>query len=105
VNATLPFFIPFPSLIGTFGAFIRIKSPIPTRAALFDIGIAGPIAGFIPSCVAVLVGLSLSRPLMFAGPLDNEPGFPGAFYLAAACCTLTCQSHRYPCIRLRLRDG
>lgn len=82
VNATLPFFIPFPSLIGTFGAFIRIKSPIPTRAALFDIGIAGPIAGFIPSCVAVLVGLSLSRPLMFAGPLDNEPGFPGAFYLA-----------------------
>jgi len=49
-------FIPFPSLIGTFGAFIRIKSPIPTRAALFDIGIAGPIAGFIPSCVAVLVG-------------------------------------------------
>lgn len=83
VNATLPFFIPFPSLIGTFGAFIRIKSPIPTRAALFDIGIAGPIAGFIPSCAAVLVGLSLSRPLMFAGPLDNEPGFPGAFYLAA----------------------
>ncbi len=83
VHATLPFFIPFPSLIGTFGAFIRIKSPIPTRTALFDIGIAGPIAGFIPSCAAVLVGLSLSHPLMFAGPLDNEPGFPPAFYLAA----------------------
>jgi Zn-dependent protease len=83
VNATLPFFIPFPSLIGTFGAFIRIKGPIPTRAALFDIGIAGPIAGFIPSCVAVMVGLWLSHPLMFAGPLDNEPGLPAAFYLAA----------------------
>lgn len=83
VNATLPFFIPFPSLIGTFGAFIRIKSPIPTRAALFDIGIAGPIAGFIPSCVAVVVGLSLSHPLMFTGPLDNEPGFPPVFRLAA----------------------
>ncbi len=83
VNATLPFFIPFPSLIGTFGAFIRIKSPIPTRTALFDIGIAGPIAGFIPSCVAVFVGLKLSHPLMFSGPLDNEPGFPAAFYLAA----------------------
>ncbi len=83
VHATLPFFIPFPSLIGTFGAFIRIKSPIPTRAALFDIGIAGPIAGFIPACAAILVGLSLSHPLMFAGPLDNEPGFPAAFYLAA----------------------
>jgi hypothetical protein len=57
VHATLPFFIPFPSLIGTLGAFIRIKSPIPSRAALFDIGIAGPIAGFIPSCIALLYGL------------------------------------------------
>src|SRR5271155_2930988 len=86
VNATLPFFIPFPSLIGTFGAFIRIKSPIPTRTALFDIGIAGPIAGFIPSCVAVLIGLSLSHPLVMARgvPLDNQPGFPLAFRLAAS---------------------
>jgi len=83
VYATPPFFIPFPSLIGTLGAFIRIKGPIPTRTALFDIGIAGPIAGFIPSCAAVLAGLSLSHPLMFIGPLDNEPGFPAAFYLAA----------------------
>lgn len=47
VNATLPFFIPFPSLIGTMGAFIRIRSPIRSRTALFDIGIAGPIAGFV----------------------------------------------------------
>jgi len=55
VNATLPFFIPFPSLIGTFGAFIRIKSPIPTRAALFDIGIA--VDCWLHSIVrAVLVG-------------------------------------------------
>jgi Zn-dependent protease len=84
VYATPPFFIPFPSLIGTFGAFIRIKGPIPNRAALFDIGIAGPIAGFIPSCAAVLVGLSLSHPLLFGTvPGDNEPGFPLAFRLAA----------------------
>jgi membrane-associated protease RseP (regulator of RpoE activity) len=84
VYATLPFFIPFPSLIGTLGAFIRIKGPIPTRTALFDIGIAGPIAGFIPSCAAVLVGLSLSHSLAFSGaPLDNQPGFPLAFHLAA----------------------
>jgi membrane-associated protease RseP (regulator of RpoE activity) len=84
VYATPPFFIPFPSLIGTLGAFIRIKGRIPTRAALFDIGIAGPIAGFIPSCAAVLMGLSLSRPLLFSSaPLDNEPGFPLAFNLAA----------------------
>jgi membrane-associated protease RseP (regulator of RpoE activity) len=48
VSATLPYFIPVPiPPIGTFGAFIKIKSPIPTRRALFDIGIAGPIAGFI----------------------------------------------------------
>jgi Zn-dependent protease len=84
VYATPPFFIPFPSLIGTIGAFIRIKGPIPNRTALFDIGIAGPIAGFIPSCVAVLTGLALSHPLIFAGPgIDVEPGFPLAFHIAA----------------------
>jgi Zn-dependent protease len=84
VYATLPFFVPFPSLIGTLGAFIRIKSPIPSRDALFDIGIAGPIAGFIPACVAVVTGLALSHPLIpSGGPLDNEPGFPLAFRLAA----------------------
>jgi membrane-associated protease RseP (regulator of RpoE activity) len=55
VDATLPFFIPFPlvSLVGTLGAFIRIKSPFPNRKALFDIGIAGPIAGFAV-CLPVL---------------------------------------------------
>ncbi len=84
VFATPPFFIPFPSLIGTLGAFIRIKGPIPNRTALFDIGIAGPIAGFVPSCVAVLVGLSLSHPLAPSNtPLDIAPGFPLAFHLAA----------------------
>src|ERR1700690_804038 len=61
VYATPPFFVPFPSLIGTLGAFIRIKSPIPSRAALFDIGIAGPIAGFIQACIALVVGLLLSN--------------------------------------------
>ena len=84
VYATPPFFLPFPSLIGTLGAFIRIKSPIPSRAALFDIGIAGPIAGFIPACVAVLAGLSLSHPLVSSsGAPDNELGFPLVFHLAA----------------------
>lgn len=84
VHATLPFFVPFPSLIGTLGAFIRIKSPIRSRAALFDIGIAGPIAGFLPSCAAVLTGLALSHPLMVPNsPSSNEPGFPLAFHAAA----------------------
>jgi len=83
VYATLPFFIPFPSLIGTLGAFIRIKSSIPSRAALFDIGIAGPIAGFIPACIALVVGLSLSRPSTGSGFLDFQLGFPLIFRLAA----------------------
>ena len=48
VAATLPYFIPVPfPPVGSFGAFIRIKTPIPNRRALFDIGIAGPLAGFI----------------------------------------------------------
>src|SRR5271155_2454556 len=85
VYATPPLFVPCPylSLFGTLGAFIRIKSPIPSRAALFDIGIAGPIAGFIPASAALLYGLSLSRPVI--GPADPalHLGFPLAFSLGA----------------------
>lgn len=58
--ATLPYFIPAPSIIGTFGAFIKMKSPIPTRAALVDIGASGPIAGLLVSIGACLIGLSMS---------------------------------------------
>jgi len=83
VYATPPFFVPFPSLIGTLGAFIRIKSPIRSRAALFDIGIAGPIAGFIPACVALLVGLSMSRPITGRTAAEFQLGFPLVFHLAA----------------------
>jgi Zn-dependent protease len=83
VYATLPFFVPFPSLIGTLGAFIRIKSPIPSRAALFDIGIAGPIAGFIPACAALMVGLSLSHPIIAGDTSGLQLGFPLAFQVGA----------------------
>jgi membrane-associated protease RseP (regulator of RpoE activity) len=62
VYATLPFFIPAPTLIGTMGAFIRIKSPIRSRTALFDIGIAGPIAGFMVALLVLLFGLMMSKP-------------------------------------------
>lgn len=59
VNATLPFFIPAPPLFlaGTFGAFIKMKSPIPSRRALFDIGLAGPLAGFVMLLPIALVGI------------------------------------------------
>ena len=83
VYATPPFFVPFPSLIGTLGAFIRIKGPIPSRAALFDIGIAGPIAGFIPACVALVYGLSLSHRIAGSAASEIQLGFPLAFHLAA----------------------
>jgi membrane-associated protease RseP (regulator of RpoE activity) len=81
VDATPPFFIPFALPIGTMGAFIRIKSPIRSRSALFDIGIAGPIAGFVPACVALAIGLKLSRA---AGPSiapSPDIGFPVIFRL------------------------
>ena len=67
VSATLPFFIPAPPLFlaGTFGAFIKMKSPIPSRRALFDIGLAGPLAGFI----ALL-------PIGFVGVLSLQPAPP-----------------------------
>lgn len=61
VQATLPFFIPAPTLIGTFGAVIRIQSPIPHRRALMEIGAAGPIFGFLVAVCAAAIGLPLSR--------------------------------------------
>ncbi|MDA8085510.1 MAG: site-2 protease family protein [Nitrospiraceae bacterium] len=58
--ATLPYFIPAPTLIGTFGAVIRMKSPIMSRSALIDIGASGPIMGFLFSIAACIVGLHFS---------------------------------------------
>jgi membrane-associated protease RseP (regulator of RpoE activity) len=81
VYATLPFFIPAPTLIGTMGAFIRIKSPIRSRQALFDIGIAGPIAGFIAAIPFLFIGLLLSRPVGFSQESGYEIGFPLVFHL------------------------
>lgn len=61
VKASLPYFIPAPTIIGTFGAFIKMKSPIVTREALIDIGASGPIAGFIISVIATVIGLHMSE--------------------------------------------
>jgi len=105
VDATLPYFIPAPPLFlaGTFGAFIKIRSPIPSRRALFDIGLAGPLAGFIVAVPLSIIGLLTVGPplppqdhlIFFNDPLlfrliarvvgiqldPNSP--PNPFYMAA----------------------
>ncbi len=60
-RTSLPYFIPAPTFLGTFGAVIKIKSPLPNRKALLDVGIAGPLASFILSTVAVAIGLNISE--------------------------------------------
>ena len=106
VDATLPFFIPQPPglLPGTFGAFIRMKSPVPSRRALFDIGLAGPLAGFIviiPIAFAGVLtlqhvnirpgesaGLTFNDPLLFrlialVFKIDLASSLANSYYLAA----------------------
>jgi membrane-associated protease RseP (regulator of RpoE activity) len=61
ISATLPFFIPAPTLVGTMGAFIKIKSPITRKRQLFDIGVAGPLASFVLSLPALVIGVALSK--------------------------------------------
>jgi len=89
VEATLPFFIPFPlSPFGTFGAVIKMKGFIPNRKALFDIGAGGPIAGLILTFPAIYFGLKISRVVpveLFHGKgliLGNSLLFKGLEYLA-----------------------
>jgi membrane-associated protease RseP (regulator of RpoE activity) len=59
VDVTLPYFIPFPSLLGTMGAVINIRGRIPSRKALFDIGVAGPLAGLVATVLVTVVGFTL----------------------------------------------
>jgi membrane-associated protease RseP (regulator of RpoE activity) len=104
VDATLPYFIPTPPMVGpagTFGAFIKILSPMPSRKAVFDIGVAGPIAGFIALIPVLIIGLITSPILQnfyfgieFSKPLlvslleaiigiHMQPGIGNPFYFAA----------------------
>lgn len=77
VDATLPYFIPAPSIIGTFGAFIRMSSPPKDRRSLFDVGAAGPLAGLALAVPAVVVGLKLST-------VTVEGGGEGGFVLGSS---------------------
>jgi len=74
IRCTPPFFIPIPiSIAGTLGAFIRIKSPFPHKKALFDVGIAGPLAGFLFVLPALVIGIAFSH-------LIPKGGLEGAIY-------------------------
>ncbi|MEM1167782.1 MAG: site-2 protease family protein [Cyanobacteria bacterium P01_H01_bin.35] len=70
IRTTFPYFIPVPFFLGTFGAFIRMKSPVPNRKSLFDVSIAGPIAGLVVTIPLLIWGLSHSDIV----PLSEESG-------------------------------
>jgi membrane-associated protease RseP (regulator of RpoE activity) len=92
ISASYPYFLPAPTLIGTLGAFIRIRSPIYNRRALFDVGLAGPVVGFLFAVPALAIAVSYSRvvpftaestPTVFGNPLVLQmlvhilrPGIP-----------------------------
>jgi membrane-associated protease RseP (regulator of RpoE activity) len=61
ISASYPYFLPAPTLIGTLGAFIRIRSPIYNRRALFDVGLAGPVVGFLFAVPALAIAIFYSR--------------------------------------------
>jgi membrane-associated protease RseP (regulator of RpoE activity) len=86
VDASLPYFLPAPlPLTGTLGAFIRIREPIPTKAVLFDIGAAGPFAGFVIALPALIVGVAFSRMVPLPADLSGtlELGEPLLFQWAS----------------------
>jgi membrane-associated protease RseP (regulator of RpoE activity) len=84
ISATLPYFIPAPTIVGTMGAFIKIRAPIQHRRALIDVGIAGPIAGFVVAIPALIIGLHYST-FIVLDPSSNYFSFgePIIFKLAA----------------------
>jgi membrane-associated protease RseP (regulator of RpoE activity) len=87
VDASLPYFLPVPFILtGTLGAFIRIRQQIPTKRALFDIGIAGPIAGFVVVVPVLMIGMYLSQVIQVPKDFDGqvyELGEPLLFKVAA----------------------
>jgi membrane-associated protease RseP (regulator of RpoE activity) len=86
IRSTLPYFIPVPFFLGTFGAFIQMRSPVPNRKALFDVSIAGPIAGFIATLPLLMWGLANSKivPLPAKAQLLNPDAFNPHYSLLMA---------------------
>ena len=87
VDASLPYFLPVPPIVlsGTLGAFIRIRQPIPTKRALFDIGIAGPLAGFVVLIPVLMIGMYMSQVVQLPKDFDGtvfELGEPLLFKAA-----------------------
>ncbi len=91
IDVSYPHFLPGPPVVGTFGAFLRIRSPITTRRALFDIGIAGPIAGFALAVPIVAYAIAISKvvpaaaidaQVLFGNPLVMK-AFIGMFHPGA----------------------
>jgi membrane-associated protease RseP (regulator of RpoE activity) len=73
IHSSYPFFIPFPTLIGTLGAFILIRSPIRTTRALFDVGASGPLVGFLVAVPALVYGIVYAKFVPgLAVPADNK---------------------------------
>ncbi|KKH15434.1 zinc metalloprotease [Methanosarcina mazei] len=83
MKTSLPYFIPFPTFIGTMGAVIHYKGPIPDRKALFDVGVAGPLVGLFVSIAVTIIGLNLDVPEINPLPdsLMFEIGLPPLFVM------------------------
>ncbi|MCF2971743.1 site-2 protease family protein [Synechococcus sp. Nb3U1] len=73
IKTSLPYFIPVPFVLGTFGAFIQLKEPVPNRKVLFDIGISGPLAGSVVALTMLLLGLFFSEPQTAPAVPEGQP--------------------------------
>ena len=81
MQTSLPYFIPFPNMIGTMGAVIKHRGPIPNRKALFDVGISGPLIGLIVSVIVTIIGLLQPHVAQGTQGLQVELGTPWLFEL------------------------
>jgi len=81
IDASLPYFLPGANMFGTFGAVIRIRAHFPTRRALFDVGVAGPIAGFVAILPVLALGFAWSTPTNVP-PVPGEVGLPSCLLLS-----------------------